>query len=105
MSDELDPRIAGVIGGIILIIISFIIQDERAQAEEYVNKIKEIPYQIDACNGNVECEKNLERVLRTYQSGLNTIELANSIKTLFFWFGLLVLVSRYSLYGKEITSK
>lgn len=86
---SLDPRIATLVGGIILTIAGISIPTEFDVANQMKDDLKELYGNYDWCGENENCKRTAMTSIRSLETSLNAIELKNNMSTMFFWLGLL----------------
>jgi hypothetical protein len=85
----LDPRIVGIISGIVMVIIGFSIPSEIDVANQMKDELKVLYEERNLCGDNTNCQTVGKTAIRNLETSLNSIEFTNNMSGMFFWFGLL----------------
>ena len=85
----LDPKIAGIISGVIMVLVGVLIPTEFDVANQMNDELKQLHANPDWCGENIDCKKIFKTSIRNLETSLSAIEFTNNMSSLFFWFGLL----------------
>ena len=85
----LDPRVASIIGCVVLMLTGVTIPDETDVIKQMKSEIEEWQQNYDWCGENEQCKKTTLNSMKALDVSLNAYEMQNNIRLVLFWGGLL----------------
>lgn len=86
---DIDPRIAGLFSGIVLLIVGFAIPSDFDIASKMTDDLKVAMGNYEWCGENKDCKNTQKIAINNLETSLNTINLYNNLTVLFLLMGFI----------------